>query len=131
MAKLLIVDDDQETCEFLKEFFEFRKCVVLTADSGQLALDLVKKENPDIVLLDIKMERMGGLEALKEIKAHNKDIAVIMVTGVSDTETKNLADNLGADGFIIKPLNEQVLEGTVCLRVANLSKESEETNGNG
>lgn len=125
MAKLLIVDDDKETSEFLKEFFESRKCVVLTADSGKKGIAIVKEHNPDIVLLDIKMEKMNGLEALKEIKKHNKNIIVIMVTGVSDTETKKLAAELGADDFIQKPLNEQYLEGTVCLRVSNLKKGKE------
>lgn len=129
MAKLLIVDDDKETCEFLQEFFEARKCVVLTADSGVQGVSVVKEQNPDIVLLDIKMDKMNGLEALKEIKKYNKNIVVIMVTGVSDTETKKLAAELGADDFIQKPLNEQYLEGTVCLRVSNIRKERRQIDG--
>jgi len=57
MAKLLIVDDDKETCEFLQEFFESRKCIVFTANSGNQGLSIVKEQNPDIVLLDIKMDQ--------------------------------------------------------------------------
>lgn len=123
MAKLLIIDDDQETCEFLKEFFESRKCIVLTADSGRQGLSMVKEQHPNIVLLDIKMQEMNGLQALEQIKAYNKNIIVIMVTGVSDSVTKQRAAELGADDFISKPLNEQILEGTVCLRVSNSNKE--------
>jgi len=123
MAKLLIVDDDKETCEFLQEFFESRKCIVFTANSGNQGLSIVKEQNPDIVLLDIKMDQMNGLEVLKEIKEFNKDVVVIMVTGLSDQETRKKASDLGADDFIQKPLNEQYLEGTVCLRVANIKKE--------
>lgn len=58
MAKLLIIDD-KDTCEYLKDFFEKRRCVVLTAHSGTEGLFMVKKENPGIVLLDIRMEGMG------------------------------------------------------------------------
>jgi len=123
MAKLLIVDDDKETCEFLQEFFESRKCVVLTAESAKEGLSIVKKQTPDIVLLDIKMDKMDGFEALTEIKKFNQNIVVIMVTGVSDPETRKKASDLGADDFIQKPLNEQYLEGTVCLRVSNIRKE--------
>lgn len=125
MVKLLIVDDDQQTCEFLKEFFETRKCVVLTADSGDQALSITKENKPDVVLLDIKMPGMDGLEVLRKIKKFNQEIKVVMVTGVSDTKTKEQAKDLGADDFIEKPLNEQYLEGTVCLIVSNLTKERE------
>lgn len=123
MAKLLVVDDDQDTCEYLKEFFEQRKCVVATVHSGKDALAMIKKQRPDIVLLDVKMEGMDGLEALKEIKAFDPTIKVIMVTVASDQETRQKALELGADDFIKKPLNTTYLEGTVSLKVATLAKE--------
>lgn len=131
MPKLLIVDDDQETSEFLKEFFELRKCVVLTADSGKEALSLVREQNPDIILLDIRMDQMNGLEVLKSIKTYNKDIVVIMVTGLTDSETKQRAIELGADDFITKPVNEQILEGAVCLLGQKVTpKKERNTDGN-
>ena len=123
MAKLLVIDDDQDTCEYLKEFFEQRKCIVLTADSGPHGLAIIKKEKPDIVLLDVKMADMNGLDVLKEIKKFDKAIKVIMVTVASDKETRQKALELGADDFIKKPLNTAYLEGTVSLKVAALSKE--------
>lgn len=123
MAKLVVIDDDKDTCEYLKEFFEQRKCIVLTANSGAEGLSIIKAEKPDIVLLDVKMKGMGGLETLKEIKNFDQTIKVIMVTVASDQETHQKAVELGADDFIKKPLNTGYLEGTVSLKVSKLSKE--------
>ncbi len=123
MAKLLVIDDDQDTGEYLKEFFEQRKCVVLTANSGAEGLACLKKQKPDIILLDVKMDGMNGWEVLKEIKLMDPSVKVIMVTVASDEETRQKAKDLGADDFIKKPLNTQYLEGTVSLKVAALSRE--------
>lgn len=123
MAKLVVIDDDKDTCEYLKEFFEQRKCIVLTANSGAEGVSIVKKEKPDIVLLDVKMDGMNGLDALKEIKSFDQSIKVIIVTVASDQETRQKASELGADDFIKKPLNTGYLEGTVSLKVSKLSKE--------
>lgn len=123
MAKLLIVDDDKDTCEFLKDFFELRKCIVSTANSGIEGLEMVKEETPDIVLLDVKMPDMNGLEVLKQIKEYDKQIKVIIVTVASDANTRNKAAALGADDFVKKPLNTQYLENTVSIKVSNLTME--------
>ncbi len=123
MAKLLVIDDDRDTCEYLKDFFEQRKCTVLIAYSGPQGLSILKNEKPDLVLLDIKMEKMDGLEVLKEIKKYDPGMKVIMVTVASDDETRQKAQELGADDFIRKPLNKVYLEGTVSLKVSQLTKE--------
>lgn len=123
MVKILVVDDDKDTCKYLKEFFEQRKCVVLTANSGSEGISIVKKEDPGIVLLDIRMEGMDGLEVLKEIKRYDSTIKVIMITAASDEETREKAQELGADYFIKKPLNTMYLEGTVSLKIAEFAKE--------
>lgn len=123
MAKLLVIDDDKDTCEFLKDFFEARKCVVLTALSGEEGLSIIKADKPDIVLLDVRMKGLNGLEVLKEVKEFDKNIKVIMVTVASDEQTRQQAMDLGADDFIKKPLNTQYLEGTVSLKVSHLAQE--------
>ncbi len=123
MAKLVVIDDDKDTCEYLKEFFEQRKCVVFTAHSGLEGLSLIKVEKPEIVLLDVKMEGMNGLETLKEIKNFDPTMKVIIVTVAADEETRHKASELGADDFIKKPLNTAYLEGTVSLKVAHLALE--------
>jgi len=123
MAKLLIIDDSPDTCEYIKRFFEKRKCVVLTSLSGPEGLKIFKKESPDITILDIKMPDMDGLEVLKEIKKIDPKAKVIMITIVANDENKQKAKELGADDFIQKPLDIEYLEGTVSLKIAMLTKE--------
>lgn len=122
MAKLLIIDDDKQTCDYLKDFFAMRKCIVSIALSGKEGLLSIKKQKPDIVLLDVKMEGMDGLDALKEIKEIDNNIKVIMITVASDETTRQRAQDLGADDFIKKPFNVGYLEGTVSQKVSELMK---------
>ena len=128
MPKLLVIDDDKETCEYIKEFFEHRKYVVLTADSGQKGLMVIRQQKPDLVLLDVNMEGVNGLEVLKRIKKSDPRMAVIMVTVVSDDGTRQTAQKLGADDFIRKPIHRDYLEGTVLLKVAALIRERKSKN---
>jgi len=86
ICKILTVDDQMGIDSFFYEFFSARNYEVLSATSGEEALKIVRKENPRIVLLDINMKGMDGIEALKKIKEYNKDIIVIMVSGVKDDE---------------------------------------------
>ena len=123
MAKLLIIDDDQDTCEFLKDFFEARKCSVLTANSGEEGLLIVKEKKPDVILLDVKMKGLNGIEVLKQVKRFDKNIKVIIITVASDEETRQLAKRYGADDFIKKPLNTEYLEGTVSRKFSGLTRE--------
>ena len=127
MAKILVIDDDQDTCDFLQDFFQQRKCQVLTANSGEKGLSVLKKEKPDIVLLDIKMPGMNGLDVLKAIKAFDSKIKVIVVTVAAESDVRQKAKELGADDFIKKPLNKGYLEGTVSMKVASLAQERKET----
>ncbi len=108
--KLLIVDDELDVREFAANFFRRRKINVLTASSGEEALSKINAEQPKVVLLDIKMNGMDGIEALKRIKELYKEIKVIMVTGRDDEEAKEKTTQLGANGFINKPLELDQLE---------------------
>lgn len=126
MAKLLLIDDDVDLCEYISRFFKKRNFTVLVANSGGAGLSLFKKEQPDITLLDIKMPDMGGLEVLKEIKVFDPKSKVIMITIASNDENRKKAQELGADDFIRKPIDEEYLEGTVGLKVATLAKERRE-----
>src|ERR1700679_2983026 len=87
MAKLLIVDDETDIREFARNFFRKRKIEVFVASGGRQALDLITSENPNLVLLDVRMEEMTGIEVLRELRRSNPSIKVIMVSGVEDEET--------------------------------------------
>ena len=113
MYKLLIVDDELDICDFVRTFFKDRGFHVFTALNGEEALSITKKEKPDMVLLDIKMEGMDGLAALKHIKELDKNIKIIMVTALEDHDKMHEAYKLGACDYITKPLILDYLEQAV------------------
>ncbi len=119
MAKLLIVDDEIDVREFAANFFRKRKLEVTTAGSGEEAIEKIKQNKPNVVLLDIRMEGMSGIQALEEIKKIDQSIQVFMVTGTNpkDNESYNKCLELGASNYVHKPLKldelEQVVMGSI------------------
>jgi DNA-binding response OmpR family regulator len=113
MAKLLIIDDEADVCDFTKGFFEKRGFHVDCARDAQEGLSLLKELKPDIVLLDVKMPGMNGIEALKQIKLIAPSTIVIMVTAVDDIHKVNEAKSLGARDYLTKPLILEELESKV------------------
>jgi len=120
LCTILTVDDQMGIDSFFYEFFSARNYEVLNATSGRQAVRLVEKKRPKIVLLDINLGGgMDGIEALREIKAIDKNIVVIMITGVKDDDTINKALDAGADDYITKPLSLEYLEKVVLLKFVN------------
>lgn len=112
-AKLLIVDDEKECTELLKNYFVRKGCNVDTALSGEEAILKVKNDKPDIVVLDIKMKGVDGIIVLKTIKDIDKSIIVIMTSVISDEQVVKEAMKLGANGYLVKPFNFAKLETTI------------------
>lgn len=113
MRKILVVDDEVDVCDFVKRFFDERNFHTFTALSGEEALRILKKENPEMILLDVRMKKMDGLETLGKIREINKDVKVIMVTGVADQDKVKACRKLGVSEYITKPLVLENLERTV------------------
>jgi len=115
MANLLIVDDEADVREFAANFFRKRKIEVLTAASGEESLDILEKKKPNLVLLDIKMPGIDGIETLRRIKEKDKNTKVIMVTSRKPEEEDAFEKSrqLGAMGYIHKPLELDELERVV------------------
>lgn len=113
MNKLLIVDDEIDIREFAKSFFKKRGIEVFTASGGKQALEIINVEHPHLVLLDVRMEQMSGVEVLKELRKIDQTTKVIMVSGVEDEETIDEAKSLGVVGYIHKPLVLEELEKIV------------------
>lgn len=122
MAKLLIVDDEEDVREFAANFFRKRKIEVVTAESGEQAIPAFEKEKPDLVLLDIRMEGMDGIETLRRIKEINKDARAIMVTGrkPGDDNSFEKCRELGALDYIHKPLELEELERIVLSQLSQI-----------
>ena len=120
--KLLIVDDEVEICDFLKSFFEERDYEVKTASSGQAALGAVEQFKPHIVLLDIKMAGMDGIQVLEALKKKYPRIKVIMVTALETRDKIEECLRLGADNYITKPLSLEYLENDVREKIEALTQ---------
>ena len=102
---ILIVDDEKDFCTVLSDSLSQDRYRVFTALNGKMALQLAKKEQPDLMLLDIKMPGMDGIEVLRKIKKMKKEIAVIMFTGYGTLETARKAMKLGAYDYVTKPVD--------------------------
>lgn len=114
MAKLLIVDDEADVREFAASFFRKRKIDVITASSGEEAISITEKVKPDLLLLDIRMAGLDGIETLRRLKEKDKNIKVIMVTGKRPEEDAyDKCWQLGAVNYIHKPLELDELEKIV------------------
>ena len=107
---VLVVDDEEGIRETLSGIFEDEGCSIVTANSGEEALDLLKEQNPDLILLDIWLPGIDGIQTLEEIKALRPDLPVIMISGHGNIELAVKATRLGAYDFLEKPLSlERVL----------------------
>ncbi len=117
MGKILVVDDEVEVVRLLQSFLTAKGHEVETALNGAEAIARVKETKPDIVLLDIMMPGMGGIDTLKEIKKIDPRIGVIMVTAVVDEELGSRLIELGAYDYITKPINIEYLETCVLVKL--------------
>ncbi|MBW1943364.1 MAG: hybrid sensor histidine kinase/response regulator [Deltaproteobacteria bacterium] len=108
--KILLVDDEEGIRRVLDISLTDIGYQVFTAGDGVEALEVFKKQRPPIVLTDIKMPGMDGIELLKEIKEENPDTEVIMITGHGDMDLAIESLKLDATDFITKPINDEVLE---------------------
>ena len=120
MPKLLVVDDEIALCDLLRHFFIKQGYRVVMATSGAEALALVTKEQPDLMLLDVKMPRMSGIEVLKQLRARGDEVMVIMVSATRDDVTINEAKRLGAIDYVTKPFHLDYLEQVVLKKLASL-----------
>jgi len=107
--KTLLVDDEVEFVQSLAERLRIRDLGPHTAFNGQQALSFVQKQAPDVMVLDLKMPGMNGLEVLRQIKKTHPEIQVIMLTAHGTRKHEDEARRLGAFGFLEKPVNIDTL----------------------
>jgi two-component system, NarL family, response regulator DegU len=102
--KVIIADDHSLIREGLKRIISFEEniTVIGEADNGDKANQLIKKNKPDVVLLDLNMPLVNGIEVLKKVKELGNDIKVIMLTVENDRRTIHEAIDTGADGYMLK-----------------------------
>src|SRR5947209_19877803 len=105
MPKILIVEDEPAMVAGLRDNFEFEGYQVLSAPDGVAGLERALKDTPDLVILDVMMPRMSGLDVCKQLKSKRPSLPVIMLTARGQEVDKVVGLELGADDYVTKPLS--------------------------
>jgi len=128
---ILVVDDNQQNRELLQVYLEDVDCKAVPAQDGLEALEIIRKNPPDLILLDIMMPKMSGFEVCKRLKSNpaTADIPVIMVTALSEFGDIERAIDSGTDDFLSKPVNKLELLTRVktMLKLKHLTDKLERT----
>jgi len=117
MTKVLVADDEPSVREILSRFLTSKGDEVITAADGEQALEMFRLHKPELVLLDIMMPRLNGLETLKRIRSLDDKVGVIMISALGDEATARQAIALGAYDYITKPFSFDYLETTVMTKL--------------
>lgn len=115
--KILVVDDEYSVIEALAEYLRMRGYEVLRAGRGDEALSLLQQARPGVMLLDIRLPGMSGMEVLRKARALDPQAQIIMITGLDDQNLRKEALEIGAVGFAFKPLDVQALERIITAAV--------------
>lgn len=109
MTKVLIVEDDPAILRGLADNLRFEKYDVLTATDGETGYTLQRKENPDLIVLDLMLPRMSGLELCRKLRAEGAQLPILMLTARSEESDRVLGLDLGADDYVAKPFSVREL----------------------
>jgi len=112
-SKVLLVDDERDFVQTLSERLIMRDMGSAVAYDGESALNMIRDEEPEVMILDLKMPGIDGIEVLKQVKSGNPDIEVIVLTGHGTEKDKDLCMRLGAFAFLNKPVDIQLLSQTL------------------
>jgi len=118
--RVLIVDDEEELVTTYAERLQLRGIQVQTATDGETALKIIEEDPPQVVVLDVMMPGIGGIEILQRMNAQNLKIPVILLTGYGSTEKGAEGMKLGAFDYLMKPCDLNVLISTIQEAAKNL-----------
>ena len=128
---ILVVDDNQQNLELLQAYLEDMDCSTVPAADGPQALEIIAKEPPDLIMLDVMMPKMSGFEVCRRIKSDpaTANIPVIMVTALNELGDIERGIDSGSDDFVSKPVNKLELLTRVrtMLKLKHLSDKLERT----
>ncbi|MFA5181553.1 MAG: response regulator [Syntrophales bacterium] len=117
MKKILCVDDEPINLMIIEVNLMAEGYEVYKAEDGTVALQMFKEIKPQLVLLDIMMPGISGIDTLKEIKKIDPDVPVIMVSGVTDEATAKSALEYGAYDYVTKPIDFGYLNTTILIKL--------------
>jgi two-component system, OmpR family, response regulator CpxR len=112
-SKILLVDDEREFVETLSERLSMRDMGSAVAYDGESALELIKEDEPDVMILDLRMPGIDGIEVLRRVKAKQPEIEVIILTGHGSDADRDICMSLGAFAYLQKPVDIELLSETI------------------
>ena len=115
--KILVVDDEAAICDLLYSFLTREKYDVTAVTSAQKALEILKTEKPKVMLIDIKMPKMNGLQLMKKVREIDKDVIIVVITAVVDKEAAEEAVKWGAVDYIVKPFDLDYLKTSLSVKL--------------
>ena len=113
LLKILVIEDLREIRELFEIFLKKRDLVPITAANGVEGIDLVKKEKPNLILIDIRLPDLNGIEVLRRIRVFEKTVKIFMLSGLYTPEQEKEVLNAGATGFINKSEGISAIVGMV------------------
>ena len=113
MSKLLLIDDETDVQYSFQRIFDSPEIELTTASSGEEGLRLIPKMKPDLVIMDVRMGGMNGLETLRRIRQADSKLLVILMTAYGTTQTAIEAMKLGAYDYLLKPFDVPKLKDLV------------------
>ncbi len=113
MVRILIVDDEPAVCDVLEEFLAEIGYEADIAYNGEKALEILSAQRHDLMLLDLKMPGLGGLEVLKEIKKRSYQVGVVVITGFQDLDLARKVIKYGAIDYLNKPVDLKLIASTI------------------
>ena len=115
--RVLIIDDEPTIGEMVQDYLKLLGFTAFYAENAEKGIEVIKKEKPSMVLLDVLMPRISGIECLKMIKVVSPETIVVMATAVHDEKTAKQAIEYGAYDYITKPIDFNYLKENVLSRV--------------
>jgi len=112
-SKILLVDDEREFVQTLSERLLIRDMGSTIAYDGETALEMAREDEPDVMILDLRMPGIDGIEVLRRVKETQPNIEVIILTGHGSEEDRKTCMELGAFGYLQKPVDIDLLSDTI------------------
>ncbi|MBT5550313.1 MAG: response regulator, partial [Nitrospina sp.] len=127
---ILIIDDEEVVLAGLSHILKKNGYRAVTANSGEQGLEVKKKEKPQLIITDLVMDGIGGLEVLKQVKEIDSEIIVVIMTGHGEMDSSIEALRLGASDYLLKPCKEEELLFRVarCFEKLQMLNEAKKTN---
>ena len=108
-SRVLLVDDEQQFVQTLSERLQLRNMGTAVAYDGESALQLIERDEPEVMVLDLMMPGIDGIEVLKQVRQTRPEVEVIILTGHGSDEDRETCMNLGAFAYLHKPVDIEVL----------------------